>query len=823
MQKKSFRRVFFSIIIILIYLGLTLFSLLLFIRPGASIFHYELKLDPNQIRPDEGYAYRYPLNVNPFFFEQGTILFYENDLQLVRETPNLLVDMGGGLFSVTDPRSESYYLYFAPLENSDPRTNGNTYTIFLRLFFLTRSFGLVLFLVMLLWLVRYSRFIIANPQYRGLPLVYFQVTFRPLVDFCSPYAKRLLDRYSQLRLNPFNMHRVWSVLLLWVIVSAYTYILLEWLFFITKQSFMAAMQIHEKVELLLQAGFFLALPALLTGLLLYSLDRLLALIGRNGVPLFVGTLLPAVFIAGIALLLVDNFTYTVFTFGIVSSGGIWRGVYGVGFLLAIILIHRQILKVMGLWGKRSEPKSPSRFHIYTPGGLLAVSLVLVLVRFDFGTLVNTSGGVFLREEGGRPNIILFGSDGVNAAHLSAYGYERGTTPTLERLADTSLFAENAFTNSAHSTGSITSILTGKLPTETRVLYPPDILQKEDASQHLPGILKRAGYYSIELGMHHYVDAYKVNMRGGFDEVNGVSLNEASLFQSVHGSTIDGTVYFFMLLSERITERIKHIFYIKEMENPYITVTEPVGNLDDEIRLERLLELVYESEKPFFAHVHMMGTHGAKFFPTVQQYSVGKHQTDDWMVDFYDDAILTYDASLQTLLDALVSSGKMDNTILIIYTDHGMGYTVNERIPLLVRFPNGEYSGKIKSNVQSLDIAPTILDYLNLPIPGWMEGHSLIQGEPPYDRLIFATGTYLASVGNLISEQVKPPFFQFSLFNVIQCDKTYYINFVDRVWIQEEVAGHTEPCPEEAMLTTEEIRQGLAEHLTKNKFDISTLP
>jgi membrane-anchored protein YejM (alkaline phosphatase superfamily) len=277
------------------------------------------------------------------------------------------------------------------------------------------------------------------------------------------------------------------------------------------------------------------------------------------------------------------------------------------------------------------------------------------------------------------------------------------------------------------------------------------------------------------------------------------------------------------LSERIAERIKHIFYIKEMENPYITVTEPVGNLDDEIRLERLLELVYESEKPFFAHVHMMGTHGAKFFPSVRKYSVGKHQTDDWMVDFYDDALLTYDASLQTLLDALVSSGKMDNTILIIYTDHGMGYTVNERIPLLIRFPNGEYSGKIKSNVQNLDIAPTILDYLSLPIPDWMEGHSLIQGEPPNDRLIFATRTYLASVGILISEQMKPPFFQFSLFNVIQCDKTYYVNLMDRVWIKEEVAGHTAPCLDEDMLTTEEIRQGLAEHLSKNKFDVSTLP
>jgi arylsulfatase A-like enzyme len=424
-----------------------------------------------------------------------------------------------------------------------------------------------------------------------------------------------------------------------------------------------------------------------------------------------------------------------------------------------------------------------------------------------------------------PNIILLGGDGLNAVNLSLYGYERQTTPTMEKLADTSLVAENIFTNAANSSGSVISIFTGKLPMQTRVLYPPDILQDKDSYEHLPGILKRLGYSTLELGVKHYVDAYKMNVRNGFDTVNGRSLGDDSLYQSLQGRGYDDTFYFGMQLAERISERLQHIFFIAQMENPFVAVTEPTTALVDNARLTALLELINSSDQPFFAHVHMMGTHGARFNPAVTQFSVGKVQDEDWMVDFYDDAILTYDAQVAQVLEALESSGKLDNTLLILYSDHGHGFIfkTNVRIMLLMRFPNAEHAGRLQANLQNLDIAPTILDYLDQPIPAWMEGESFLNQEPDPERLIFATGTReQISQRNVVVELLKPPFYQFSYFNVVQCSRWHQYTVRSAAWTSGEIAGHTAPCSPDSLLTQGELQQALADLLEGYGYDVSSL-
>jgi arylsulfatase A-like enzyme len=93
--------------------------------------------------------------------------------------------------------------------------------------------------------------------------------------------------------------------------------------------------------------------------------------------------------------------------------------------------------------------------------------------------------------------------------MSVFSYERDTTPTLRELSGPSLVVENAFTNAGATLGSIASIFTSKLPFETGVIYPPNISQGTDASEHLPGILSKAGYKAVEIGVPHYVDAFSI--------------------------------------------------------------------------------------------------------------------------------------------------------------------------------------------------------------------------------------------------------------------------------------------------------------------------
>ena len=114
---------------------------------------------------------------------------------------------------------------------------------------------------------------------------------------------------------------------------------------------------------------------------------------------------------------------------------------------------------------------------------------------------------------GRPNILLLGSDGLNMNRTSLDGYERDTTPFLARFARQALVFENAFPNGASTASSTTSMLTGRLPAENGVIYPPDIARGDAVYQHLPGLLRRLGYRTGQISIRWYADSAPRKARG----------------------------------------------------------------------------------------------------------------------------------------------------------------------------------------------------------------------------------------------------------------------------------------------------------------------
>ena len=150
---------------------------------------------------------------------------------------------------------------------------------------------------------------------------------------------------------------------------------------------------------------------------------------------------PALLLSITALIMLDNFTQTVFKVGVTSMEGLQRTLYTVGFV-AFFWWMLQLSK----WTARRTNK-PSSF--LTPG-LLTVSMAGILAIRLFNDLSDTY-----------PNIIILGSDGLSADYLSAYGYHLKTTPFLDEVAKTSLVAENAFPSASNTTPSTTSVLTGK--------------------------------------------------------------------------------------------------------------------------------------------------------------------------------------------------------------------------------------------------------------------------------------------------------------------------------------------------------------------------
>jgi hypothetical protein len=401
---------------------------------------------------------------------------------------------------------------------------------------------------------------------------------------------------------------------------------------------------------------------------------------------------------------------------------------------------------------------------------------------------------------------------------------------LRKLAGSSLVAENAFTNSATTTGSLISIYTGKSPARTRVLYPPDLLQGADAYQHLPGILKSQGYFTAQLSVPYYADAYKLNVLEGFDYANGRKANEFSNPSRLNRYIPIHDANFIDALYERLISRLKHIFFIARMENPYNQVNSPEKKLEELKKVRTSLDLIKASDEPVFVHMHLMGTHGGIYTPETQVFSAGQEMSkqEPWSVDFYDDSILQFDQIVGMVVHELEQSDLLDKTVVIIGSDHGQHWESLQRIPLLMRFPRGEHARVITANVQNLDIAPTILDYLGLEIPGWMEGATLLNAGLA-QRQIFAASytredieTSQGDQGGQNEALFSPPFYQFGALSIIDCHKWRRLLLTERAWQTGEVLGHTAPCPEDELQTGQQIRKSMIDYLRENGFDVTSL-
>lgn len=776
------------------YFALLLFSLILLIKPGAALFYGKYTLDPAAISAQDG-LYLLNFEINTRIYNPDTVILYENGAELEPATqPVVLAREQTGIFTISEIGSHFLTITFLPRESDA------NYSIFIKPYLLNGNTGGLLIQVLLVGLAAFLVYCLRDPH--RCPLSWGFLKIRQGLFNRPPRSDTAAEG---------NLWLQSAADIVWVV---YLYTFMEWVFMVTKPSFMDMLGWWDKIKILLLA----ALPAILAGLLallaFYLLNHLLA----PALPWFgnYSQHIPAAFLAAcLALILLDNFTYTVLKFGVVTSTGLVRVLYGLMFVGIFIYLLRKLAA--------SRPNYRSRLLAF---GLFSLAILLAGASFQDQNAQSDQN----RQTSGpatRPNIILLSSDGMNAENLSVYGYERDTTPFLRELARTSLVAENNFTNAAHSMGSETALLTGKSPFTTRVLYPPDTLKGSDKYQHLPGLLQSDGYRSVELGVNYYVDASQVDFQNSFSEINCRVVVDKSPLQRLKDYGYGDATYLLDDIAGRIKSRLAHIFFLKDMVNPLTQMRKPASsNTTDADRLNCLENYLREgktSGQPLFAHVHLMGTHGEYFYPDDPVFSAGQEQTKGWMTDFYDDAILSFDRQVQNLVATLVANGQYENTILIIYSDHPQLFVTTKQIPLIIHFPGDQFAGTLAENTQNMDIAPTLLDFMDLPIPDWMEGSSLLQPVGP-TRLIIAGGTYSAGLLSpgfyaISDEARKPPFYQFSFLTAIQCRNWYRVNLVDLSMTSGEVSSPFAPCSVQGD-SPQDVRQQVGAWLTARGF---TLP
>ncbi len=317
-----------------------------------------------------------------------------------------------------------------------------------------------------------------------------------------------------------------------------------------------------------------------------------------------------------------------------------------------------------------------------------------------------------------PNVILISLDTLRADHMSLYGYERETTPYLERLAQESLVFDRAHSVAPWTLISHVTMLTG--------LYPEQhgVVSKEVAlSPRIPFLAQRLHDYGYQT-----IGLYKpgwIGVRYGHDRGFDVFLDHERA----------------PLAEEHLDASLAEL----EPGSPYFLFLHLFDAHKDAI--PKASSLLYRAPKPFdtlFIPDAKQRLEGVDFREVVPgRVSLTPEQLEA-MIALYDGKIRYVDTMLEKWIEGWRADGLLEDTLIVITADHGENlgerrddlnghgklFEEGLHIPMIVRFPDGYRAGERDSALVSLvDVVPTVIDAVGLDPDPRLPGFSLRDGAP----------------------------------------------------------------------------------------------
>ena len=355
------------------------------------------------------------------------------------------------------------------------------------------------------------------------------------------------------------------------------------------------------------------------------------------------------------------------------------------------------------------------------------------------------------EFGPRPNILLITIDTVRADCTSLHGYGRSTTPFLEELAEAGVRFDRAYSTSSWTVPSIASLMTSLAPAAhgvTRGFVQEDAIVNQQvlAGDHvlLAETLRDAGYRTVAVTSNGHLTA-EFGFGQGFDRYVNVGFASAldirRELKPVFDELRDASPWFLWV----------HFF---DPHAPYEarSATREYLSNEGELDLELIDVLQRIMERDDLAALVMQPG----------------DRTHRYISALYDSEIRFVDDQIREIVEELpLGEGDM----VVVTSDHGEefsdhgdcwhGHSLYDetiRVPLVLRLPDNAHSGTVVGHPVSLiDVMPTILDVLDLDLPGPAQGQSLlaaIGGEPSRQRPVRASLARVGSYEALIEPRFK---------------------------------------------------------------------
>lgn len=392
-----------------------------------------------------------------------------------------------------------------------------------------------------------------------------------------------------------------------------------------------------------------------------------------------------------------------------------------------------------------------------------------------------------------PNIVMIGSDTLRADRLGMLGYRRALTPHIDALAAQGALFSNCYVPCARTAPSLISMLTGTWPRTHGVrdnfIGLDETRLKADA---LPTLLKTAGYRSAVISDWCGADMGKFSF--GFDHTD-LPEDQWNLKFLIRQGPKDLRLFVSLFAHNRFGRLLlPELYYLGG-----VPLTQPMGR-----RARRLLSRLAQDSAPFFLNIFYSTTHPpfatewpwytryadpayageSKFamarltdpFEIIRRQGAPREEFDlDQIVDLYDGSVAAFDHEVGKLLEHLDASGLAGNTLVVVYSDHGMEFFEHDtwgqgnsavgeaspRIPLVIRDPRLPAQGRIDNVVRSIDLAPTLLELAGVSPPASMDGVSLAPcladtAHCPELDAFNETGIWIADIPGLPDSHLRYP-------------------------------------------------------------------
>ncbi|WP_415382073.1 sulfatase-like hydrolase/transferase [Halosimplex sp. TS25] len=383
-----------------------------------------------------------------------------------------------------------------------------------------------------------------------------------------------------------------------------------------------------------------------------------------------------------------------------------------------------------------------------------------------------------------PNVLLVILDSARARNCSLHGHDNETTPFLSEFADDAVTFEQARAPSVHSISSHASIFTGYHTEEHDVTEHKSFVRPETTVWH-----RIAAEHGYETGLFtpNVIVAQTSNLADVFDTCVGPKRAKFRLFDDALAPLdVQGR----LSPKEYAREALGHDKPIRSLLNGVYKKLESRGGSHDptseggDVYVDEFLSWVDERSGPWAACLNLMDSH-TPFEPDpeydnwsddaaerarerVHDDEVPEPFTDAFwdhlaaLEPLYDGTIRQADAAVERLVEAMDERGLLDETTVVVTSDHGEGFgerteldtdvrlrhhswgidEVLTHVPLLVRSPGGD-GGRTVEAPASLTRFPDVVD-------------ATIEGDDPADAFV-PEGDVLSS-----TFRIKPPGNELSL-------------------------------------------------------------